>query len=141
MNLTLEDIKNMETWEFQEWVRKSLSAKSVKPSSRAYGFNGIISFISHKQFDGALIRMEQFAHVGEPIIKTTRERMIIAEKNTAFIIAPSFTERAIKLVSEYRKHGKGNIHLVTLESIMNKTPDEIFETIDYSGNIVQECGE
>lgn len=125
--ITLEDIKNMETHEFQKWVSKCLSVTS---QSNGTIFDEVIDFPSFEQFNGALIRMEQYVSVGEPIIKAIREKMIVAEKDTAFIIAPSFTERAIELVSELKMHEKVNIHLVTLESIVNKTTEEIFKMVD-----------
>lgn len=123
-NITLEEIKEMNYQEFQRWACKCLSATHTESS-----FDGRVNFPESIQFDKTLIRIEQFGPVGEPIVRMTVDRLSFAGENTAIILAKSFTERATNLASNYRTEGKGNIYLVTIESIMNKTPEEIFNNL------------
>lgn len=127
--IILEKVKEMDYQEFQRWVCKCLSADHTELNVGVSGFDGRVNFPDSRKFDGTLIRIEQFGPVGEPIVSMTMDRLSFAGENTAIILAKSFTERAMDLTSKYRTQGKANIYLVTIESIMNKTSEEIFNNL------------
>ena len=128
-NITLEEIREMDYQEFQEWVCKCLSANHTPVYIGVSGFDGRVDFPESIQFDKTPIRIEQFGPVGEPIVKMIMEKLSFAGEDTAIILAKSFTKLAKNLVSNYKTERKGNIYLVTIESIMNKTPEEIFNNL------------
>lgn len=138
--VTLKELKKMDPWHFHTFVCNKMGARNInylkfksmkeddKPDVElvisdeekdvSKDIRGVSEFI-RKQFDGALIRIEQTNTIKRSdILDLNDDEMDDLPNKVAFLVAPNFDESAQKQVDKYQSKQKAFITLITLEELI-----------------------
>lgn len=125
---TMDDLKKMNPWEFQQWACDKMQARNLKPKGGSDGgIDGIISMTSRSIFDddkvvknkynGCPIQVKQSESVGRPVIDNFKSAIEREGKNYGFVIAFSFAKPTYEEVARLKNEGSINIKLLTAEEL------------------------
>ena len=110
---TLEEIKAIPLFEFQNWVCSKLFARASKTKVGDLGVDGWL-------LNGRPLQVKQSEHVGRPVIDSFKATMTRAGRNKGIIVALSFGKGAYEEVARAKQEEGLEIELKTLEDLMTE---------------------
>ena len=116
---TLEELKAMEPFEFQNWVCKKLNARVSPKKSNDMGIDGWL-------FDGRPLQVKQSKNVGRNVIDNFETAIRRAKKKRGIIVAFSFGRGAYEEVARAKLHDELEIELKIVENMLE---DELEDSV------------
>lgn len=118
MPTTVEDLKALKPFEFQNWVIDRLNGIQSNRKSGDMGIDGW-TFMVHDP-----VQIKQSEHVGREVLDKFETAIARAKKQKGLVVAFSFTRGAHEEVARVKRR-KLEIHLVTVEDLLLRL-DEVF---------------
>jgi DNA modification methylase len=113
MPKTLEEIKAMQPFEFQNWVCEKLLARASVRSTGDMGIDGWL-------IDGRPLQVKQSENVGRNVIDNFETALRRAKRERGIIVAFSFGKGAYEEVARSKLHNGLDIELKTVEEILKE---------------------
>lgn len=113
MPKTLEEIKAMQPFEFQNWVCEKLLARALRRKIGDFGIDGWL-------IDGRPLQVKQSESIGRNVIDNFETALRRANKDRGIIVAFSFGRGAYEEVARTKLHDGLNIELKTVEEILRE---------------------
>ncbi|BDC35766.1 MAG: hypothetical protein EF806_04580 [Candidatus Methanoliparum thermophilum] len=110
---TLEELKAMQPFEFQNWVCEKLLARASVRSTRDMGIDGWL-------IDGRPLQVKQSEKVGRNVIDNFETALRRAKKERGIIVAFSFSKGAYEEVARSKSHDGLAIELKTVKEILKE---------------------
>ena len=110
---TLEEVKAMLPFEFQNWVCEKLFARASRKMVGDFGIDGWL-------LDGRPLQVKQSENVGRNIIDNFETAIRRAKRNRGIVVAFSFGKGAYEEVARVKLHEDLNIELKTVEKILRE---------------------
>ncbi|MGA7088738.1 MAG: DNA methyltransferase [Candidatus Dormiibacterota bacterium] len=117
MPQSLEDLKDLKPFEFQNWIIVRISGHQSDRKSGDMGIDGWTFFLHDP------VQVKQSESVGRPVVDSFETAITRANKKRGFVIALSFTRGAHEEVARIKGSGL-DIHLVTVEDLLERR-DEV----------------
>ena len=113
MPKTLEEIKAMQPFEFQNWVCEKLFARASRKMVGDFGIDGWL-------LDGRPLQVKQSENVGRNVVDNFETAIRRAKRNRGIVVAFSFGKGAYEEVARVKLHEDLNIELKTVEEILRE---------------------
>ena len=117
MPQSLDDLKELKPFEFQNWIIVRISGHQSDRKSGDMGIDGWTFFLHDP------VQVKQSESVGRPVIDSFETAITRANKKRGFVIALSFTRGAYEEVARVKSSGL-DIHLITVADLLDRQ-DEI----------------
>jgi tRNA G10 N-methylase Trm11 len=112
MPTTVEDVKKLETFDFQNWIMRKIHGY---PSAKKTGDWGIDGYTLLNQYP---IQVKQSEKVGRPELDKFYSAIIRSKKNKGYFIAFSFSTGAITEAQRLIREENIVLNLVTVQDIL-----------------------
>ena len=109
---TLEELRKLGHFEFQNWVVDAVNGVERTRRSRDLGIDGYSFFDRHP------IQVKQSEHVGREVLDKFETAIERDGKEMGYIVAFSFTKDAYGEAARTREIGKNKVHLVRVSDIL-----------------------
>ncbi|MDH5266068.1 MAG: restriction endonuclease [Candidatus Bathyarchaeota archaeon] len=110
---TVEELKVMQPFEFQNWVVQKLSARSTRRKGGDMGINGWL-------LDGRPLQIKQSENIGRNVIDNFETAMRRQGRTKGMIIAFSFGKGAYEEVARAKQEEGLEIQLKTVEQLLKE---------------------
>ncbi len=113
MPLSLDDLKKLPPFEFQNWIVKRLLGRVSRRKSGDMGIDGYT-------FEGHPIQVKQSESVGRNVIDNFETAIKRANAKIGLVVAFSFVKNAYEEAARAKNHGDVDIKLVTVEDLLKE---------------------
>ncbi len=113
MPKTLEEIKAMQPFEFQNWVCEKLLARASRRMVGDFGIDGWL-------IDGRPLQVKQSENVGRNVVDNFETAIRRADKNRGIIVSFSFGRGAYEEKARAKMHDDLDIELKKVEEILRE---------------------
>ena len=110
---TLEEVKAMQPFEFQNWVCEKLLARASRRMVGDFGIDGWL-------IDGRPLQVKQSESIGRNVVDNFETSIRRASKDRGIIVAFSFGKGAYEEVARAKLHDGLDIELKTVEEILRE---------------------
>ena len=118
MKYTIEELKELPPFEFQNWVVAELRGKASKRKVWDMGIDG---YLDKDLFHDRIgIQVKQFDKIGRGVIDNFETSLERGKFKNGFVVGFSFTKGAKEEVARVKKERKLNIRLITVEELLDK---------------------
>ena len=119
MPVTVEQLKALKPFEFQNWVIQRFNGSHSPKKSGDMGIDGF-SFMLHEP-----IQVKQSPNVGRPTVDSFETAIDRTGKKKGYIVAFSFSRGAFEEAARSKKEKGVEIQLVTVEELLEDKVDMI----------------
>ncbi len=109
---TLEELRKLGHYEFQNWVIDAVNGVQRTRKSRDLGIDGYSFFDRHP------IQVKQSEHVGRNVVDNFETAIERDGKEMGYVVAFSFTRDAYGEAARTREIGKNKVHLVRVSDLL-----------------------
>lgn len=88
MPKTMEDLKQLQPFDFQNWVLGAMMGRAKQRRTGDFGIDGYL-------FDGTPVQVKQMEHVGRPVLDAFETALKREGKTRGIIVAFSFAKRTV----------------------------------------------
>jgi len=118
MPTTTNDLKELNPFEFQNWVIKAMEAKQSRKKVGNKGLDGY--FVKDLWHDKAGIQVKQSDGVGRNVVDNFKAALERSKYTKGYIIGFTFTKGAYEEVARLRNKGELDIKLIEVKDLLYK---------------------
>jgi len=119
MPTTIEEVKKLEPFEFQNWV--VIDKMGAKASRKKVGDMGLDGYLTRNLYHGeAGIQVKQSEGIGRNVIDNFETALKRKKYRKGYIVAFSFTKGAYEEIARLKNKGELEIKLIKVEDLLYK---------------------